>query len=215
VRYKSYAGFDDALAKIWVYKYLLKSGLGYKSAILNLTHAGIDLKMQNYTGGSSKAQRMRMIVNTQDYIEKTKSEYKGDTSSYCHWACYLDIEKDIAYVAFMFTPLNQKSGSCFGGWTITSADQLWKNVVFRVHNPKVIPVSEMSDHYSKMKEYAHESGVSQAIDFSHANQVVSYHLVKNNMEYAGNSNNCSNEYIIVFIIKLSGIYHVYMHQCSI
>jgi len=167
--YKSYAGIDDATAKIWAYKYLLKSGLGYSSAIRILSDAGINLKLQYSAGDSSNSQRMRQIICAKDFLEKEKSEYKGDTSTLSKQGCYLDIEKNIAYVCFMYTPMDLE-GFTLGGWTLTSADQLWKNVVFRVHNPKVIPIGEMTDRdvfkevTERKKEYANKYGVNQAID---------------------------------------------------
>jgi len=169
VMYKSYVGEDENIAQIWAFKYLLKSELGYKGALMTLAEADIFLKMEDSSGDSSKTELMRKIVETKDSLEKRKSEYKGNTSTYSHGGCYLDIEKNIAYVVFMFTPSDQEAELCFGGWTITSSDQLWKNIVFRIHNPKVILVGEMADRdvfkedIERKKDIANKYGISQAI----------------------------------------------------
>lgn len=152
--------YEEALAKTWAFKYLLKSGLGYKGALDTLSLIGITIEVDTAKRKYSKQEIMKTIVYTPEAVEKIKKRKGGKFS---HPGCYLDVKKNIAYVDFVFTEIAAKEEEEWAGWKVTSSDQIWKNIIFRVHNPNIIPVTSISDLHPKTIEFANNIGASQAV----------------------------------------------------
>lgn len=176
VMYKSYEGEDKKSAQVWAYKYLISSSLSCKDSLNALSGVGIDLEQSkdSVTGESVIKERIQSIIFTPESVEPVLEELKlpGKDWTHNHLACYLDTSKDIAYYGYMVSQNDTANANLYG-----------KSIVARVHNPKIVPISEIpggeQECYVLARKVANEYKTTKAMRFNtHAyhNPNVDYYL---------------------------------------